>query len=137
MRTPEAWQKSQRKSCRHQNANLCENSTQELNLDFQFEPKFNPNKNGRQQSYGWLVNLTLSCANCRIRCSNGRSLGRGRTEQSIKNGPRRSEAGTNCLDRPAVTSLIPQMCNGSFTLSCLRTSMNGNAFVEGKPLFNL
>jgi hypothetical protein len=29
------------------------------------------------------------------------------------------------------------MCNGGFTLSCLRTFMNGNVFVEGEPLFNL
>jgi len=80
--TSETWQKSQRKSCRHQNANLCENSTQDLVLDFPFEPKFNPNKNARQPSYGRLLNSILSCANGRIRCSNGRSLDRDWTERS-------------------------------------------------------
>jgi hypothetical protein len=38
--TPETWQKSQRKSCRYQNANLCENSTQDVKLGFQFKLKF-------------------------------------------------------------------------------------------------
>ncbi len=82
MGTPETWQKSQRKSCRYQNANLCENSTQDVKSGFQFKLKFNPNGNARQQFYGSVLNSILSCTNCRIRCPNGGSVGRGQTERS-------------------------------------------------------
>jgi hypothetical protein len=56
-----------------------------------------------------------------------------RPDGSKQSGARRQKR----LERPAVTTSIPQMCNGGFTLSCLRTFMNGNVFVEGEPLFNL